>query len=887
MNALVRKEVRLLLPTWIVALVLAIIPCWWEFSAPFCCTAGALLVSLALYGQEFSAGTFQQFLAQPIAREQLWRIKASVLFVVILSLLTVNLFSSQIGMYEKFFSKGDLILFTAAIVCLTFAALTGGLWTTIFFRQITAAFWFAVLIPLAISGTTMALVQKVLQTPQESRVPELSALVMLVVYSIAGYYWARLMFLRAQDAQWTGGTIALPKWFGWKARTVTVAKVRRGPFHALIWKELQIQQATLIFALVISMVQILEIGLRKLAFDSSHKNDFVWQILGFFWVIWFGLPFVGGSIAVAEERKYGTLESQHCLPATRGIQFLTKITVVLLLGTFLGGVMPWLLQSIGVLAGVPGEFPQLGDSWATLKAYCLISFVISFISFYASTLTRNILQAMGTSVLIAVALGTFHGWIASGAMVGTDRNLYLWFGNLPIFLAVPTLLMVMLWLGFRNYKALFVGSRLWIRSNAAVIVASLVMIVVVTALIYNRAWELFMPLEPKHGPQRLSGSISPQVFSIGRSLKVMPDGKMYFDSTTFALLPDGRLWATATNRLVESGLETEARHFTTSAPRTIEPIHLPVPIGGVFVGGSNWVKLAADSITLVGIQADGSLWRIFSESSDATRSLPRVYFPQRMSADTGWKSVVAGYSQFLALKNDGTLWGWVQNDSTPLGTGPTPFTNVARIGKDSDWLKIFASQNSFVGVKQDGSVWNWLITGKLKIVTEKAPIRWNVTGADWRDYVSFGDWKVILKEDGSLWTSGLHPLRLFGSSLLAKSGWHFQADNELFRVGNEYDWSAIVNNHLDTLFGLKRDGSILQFEPRNRLVFWKDHRLPSRYSDWLAISTMWWGQNLALAADGTLCSWPTSQTLDTRSLLGPTRKPTWTANIFNNSSETK
>ena len=34
--------------------------------------------------------------------------------------------------------------------------------------------------------------------------------VVLAAYSIAGFFWARLLFLRAQDVHWTGGTVAMP-----------------------------------------------------------------------------------------------------------------------------------------------------------------------------------------------------------------------------------------------------------------------------------------------------------------------------------------------------------------------------------------------------------------------------------------------------------------------------------------------------------------------------------------------------------------------------------------------------------------------------------------------------------------------------------------------------
>jgi len=892
MNPLVRKEIRLLLPAWIAAIILVLVPTWLPTYGMASSTLGALLLGLALFGQEFSAGTFQQFLSQPVSRKQLWRTKVNVLLVISLSIFVTGFVSNLLGIYLRDYGlisglsriyrqdHSNLFLFATTTACLALTALAGGLWTTILFRQIAAAFWFALLIPLVISGTTMALVQKVLHTPPESHVPEYWVLTTLFIYSIAGYSWARQMFLRAQDAQWTGGTISLPNWFTSKARNRTLSEIttRKG-FSALIWKELQLQQVSLLFAAILAVVHLAEIGLRKLSFDPSQRNETLWQLLGFFWVLWFGLPFVIGSTAVAEERKYGTLESQHCLPATRPAQFVVKIGVALVIGTFFGGVLSWFFQSLGILLRLPGEFPRVGtpDSWDLLQAFCVVSFAITFLSVFASTFTRNILQAMAAAVLVVSVLGSFNIWALSG---GTMGGWNLWSGSLPILIGAPTLLVVMSLLGLQNYKSLLVDSKLWVR-NTIVILGSLLFVIVAAALLYNRAWESVTPLEKRHGAPQLSGRIRPQVFSVGGTgFKTMPEGKTVITSRVFVLLPDGRLWAAVSNSLVR-GFKIDLGR------RNLTETYIPAPKAGIFVGSSNWVELATDSRSLVGIQTDGSLWKIFSErGTNDPVNLPSVLDPERIGFDTNWKSIAAGSGHFLALKTDGTLWGWGQNDSGQLGPGPVQLKDgVTRIGKDTDWLKVFASENTSVGVKRDGSMWKWgfVLTGSpfFKPSKQQDPIRWNGEGTDLRDYVSLGGSDLILKEEGSLWTSGNLFPGIFGFRYDRDNLRNLNSTNKLLRVGSSSDWSAIGHN-FDALAGLKRNGSVIQanLDPR-ALLFWRNVRL-SKHSDWLAIANTSWRQTLALAADGTLCSWQTGQTRDAEiQLLGPTRKPIWTANIFN------
>ena len=101
-----------------------------------------------------------------------------------------------------------------------------------------------------------------------------------------------------------------------------------------------------------------------------------------------------------------------CLPATRRMQSAVKFGLVLVLGVFTGGVMPWLLENVGVSIGAPG--PLLSASpearfflTQPLADVCMISAWIAVISLFASTLARNTLQAFGTAMILGFGLTTF------------------------------------------------------------------------------------------------------------------------------------------------------------------------------------------------------------------------------------------------------------------------------------------------------------------------------------------------------------------------------------------------------------------------------------------------------------------------------------------------
>ena len=98
MNALVRKEIRLLMPAWIAALALVVVPeslVWLATRhkanpvpdpALFVLYGlGVVLIGLSSFGQEFNCGTFPLLLAQPVSRVRLWRVKVLTLAAAMLS----------------------------------------------------------------------------------------------------------------------------------------------------------------------------------------------------------------------------------------------------------------------------------------------------------------------------------------------------------------------------------------------------------------------------------------------------------------------------------------------------------------------------------------------------------------------------------------------------------------------------------------------------------------------------------------------------------------------------------------------------------------------------------------------------------------------------------
>jgi len=404
MSALLKKEFRLLLPAWIAAMLLPIA------SFPIgqlinlnvdetndlmvaCAALGCLVLGLAGFGREFESRTFPLLLVQPRERKQFWRTKVFALLVALLPLglwmLTFDL--SHVPSRQQWAGAGLwLIISTAAI--------SGALWTTLAFRQIFASFWIAILLPIAIAAST--------QTLLEDRMPgdlvDAITLGLLLVYSIGGYFLARWLFLKAQDTQWTGGNLSLSnvaKWLRWKSTAVEPTKTH--PLRALFGKEFDLHESSLLVAALLLVLQVATLMLSRLA-----KNPDV-SVLGslpdMMCMLWLLMPALIGCTAVAEERKLGILEAQLCLPVPRTWQYLAKVCVTLAYGVALGAIVP--ILSFNLTRNRVAGLPEFAWMWT------FACFGITTICLYASSLTRQMLQALGAAVVFVALWAVLLNWL--------------------------------------------------------------------------------------------------------------------------------------------------------------------------------------------------------------------------------------------------------------------------------------------------------------------------------------------------------------------------------------------------------------------------------------------------------------------------------------------
>ena len=174
---------------------------------------------------------------------------------------------------------------------------------------------------------------------------------------------------------------------------------------------------------------------------------------------------------------------------------------------------------------------------------------------------------------------------------------------------------------------------------------------------------------------------------------------------SLGLKNDGTLWAWGNNDNGELGDGTTTESLT------------PKQIGT----DTDWVGIASSVYTSFAIKEDGTLysWGADTDGSISYQGLlgdggslqgPDVLTPTQVGSDSDWVSISAQEAHALAIKEDGTLWGWGQNGDYELGQGSGSTTDQSapiQIGTDSDWVAVEASLYRSMAIKSDGTRWVW------------------------------------------------------------------------------------------------------------------------------------------------------------------------------------
>ncbi len=155
-----------------------------------------------------------------------------------------------------------------------------------------------------------------------------------------------------------------------------------------------------------------------------------------------------------------------------------------------------------------------------------------------------------------------------------------------------------------------------------------------------------------------------------------------------------------------------------------------------------------------------------------------------------WREVSAGQNFTLAIKSDGTLWGWGANGNLLGLNGNTANQNLPiQIGTANDWMTVSAGGNHSLAVKTNGTLWAWgsgilgqLGNGAFNNAT------WTVTqlgtATNWLKVSAGSEFSLAIKNTGTLWSWGLNNTGQLGIGNTINQ-------NIPIQVGTSNTWSEI------------------------------------------------------------------------------------------------
>ena len=220
------------------------------------------------------------------------------------------------------------------------------------------------------------------------------------------------------------------------------------------------------------------------------------------------------------------------------------------------------------------------------------------------------------------------------------------------------------------------------------------------------------------------------------------------NSHCLAIKTNGTLWSWGRNSLGQLGNGAGGSGIFSN---------VPVQIGTA----TDWVFIAAGDEFSTAIKANGTLWawgdNQYGQCGDGTQINKNV--PTQIGTLTNWSKISAGANHSVAIKTDGTLWAWGYNNSGQLGDGTAVLkTAPIQIGTANNWQTVCARLFHTVALKADNSLWTWgsNSTGQLgdgTIIDKNTPQ--NIDATNTYSLISAGSQHTIAKKaTGTIWSWG-------------------------------------------------------------------------------------------------------------------------------------
>jgi alpha-tubulin suppressor-like RCC1 family protein len=168
---------------------------------------------------------------------------------------------------------------------------------------------------------------------------------------------------------------------------------------------------------------------------------------------------------------------------------------------------------------------------------------------------------------------------------------------------------------------------------------------------------------------------------------------------SLAVRTNGTAWAWGSNSVGQLGNNTGYGTNRSS----------PVSVVGGF---TDWCQVSAGYQHSLGVRTNGTAWGWgdgtcgrLGDNSFTCKSSPVSV----VGGFTDWCQIAAGKNHSLAVRQNGTAWAWGSGSAGKLGdnTAVNKLSPVSVIGGFTDWCQISAGDEHSVAIRTNGTAWGW------------------------------------------------------------------------------------------------------------------------------------------------------------------------------------
>jgi len=227
---------------------------------------------------------------------------------------------------------------------------------------------------------------------------------------------------------------------------------------------------------------------------------------------------------------------------------------------------------------------------------------------------------------------------------------------------------------------------------------------------------------------------------------------------SLAVGTNGTAWAWGTNYCGSLGTNSTVSRSS------------PVSVVGGF---TDWCQISAGGFFAnnvrfsIGIRQNGTAWAwgYNAQGQIGDNTLVSKSSPVSVVGGfTDWCQVSTGSDFSLAVRQNGTAWGWGNNANGNLGDNTLTCRSspVSVIGGFTDWCQVSAAWSQFkhsLGVRQNGTAWAWGNNGNGRLgdnstVSKSSPV--SVVGGftDWCQVSGGNSFSVGIRQNGTAWSWG-------------------------------------------------------------------------------------------------------------------------------------